>query len=859
MKKVKLKRVKPIVHFVGSLLQQNFGETLDGHGWCLWKVPSKTFEFVPLQNEYGYCTLEIIDGKVDLPPNMPDKVRMRLFTGNSDSVEIKRIITELRSKINIVELSINRSRLSKTFDNAANITHHTTLDLTSLSVQNELINKWLRKKYASINPNGFATIQKINTELNNKIRHEDQSRNVHWKPLTFKFSNMFSYGEDNEIDFTDMTGVYGLFAPNASGKSSIMDALMFCLYDKTPRAFKGDHIINNRKDTFDCELIFEINQEKFGIKRTGNRKKNGDVKVDVKFWKMLPNNEVVSLNGEDRRGTNLNIRNYVGTYDDFVMTAFSGQVNNALFIDKSHSERKDLLIQFMGLNVFDKLYEVANGESREITGVLKRFKKNEVIDELETTKNNLNNTKDILSQAELEIETRLLNRGTLEAKINELQDKKLPVPVTSANLLDLENRLQYLLNKLEKNKKELVDINNLYERQYQELTECRVKFSNYDLERLKRSVDEFNKLLDLYKKKEQTLKVVTTQLVEKNKFKDRLNAYKYNLNCSVCVENNKSVIFDLKTVSSEIEKLASSSIILREELEAINLQMDLLIPEKNYYHEGIQLNDRITNIENNVIPKMLADIEVLKMTDGKILGEINTTATEIEIYNSNIEALEFNAQIQLEINNLFHRIENINLDIQAKEKTIRSLHGTVSVLSVKKEDLIRQLKEAEELEVLHEAYSYYMEAIGRDGIPYELISKAIPQIEGEINNILSQLVDFTISLNVDGKNINGKIIYDHDRVWPLENSSGMERFISSLVIRVALMNVSNLPKPNFMMIDEGFATLDVDHIHTMQTLFTVLKAHFDFILIVSHLDAMRDMVDTIIDIKKEEGYSSINI
>ena len=152
-----------------------------------------------------------------------------------------------------------------------------------------------------------------------------------------------------------------------------------------------------------------------------------------------------------------------------------------------------------------------------------------------------------------------------------------------------------------------------------------------------------------------------------------------------------------------------------------------------------------------------------------------------------------------------------------------------------------------------------MTAIGRDGIPYELMSKAIPNIESEINSILSQIVDFTVALEVDGKNINGKLTYDYDRIWPLENSSGMERFVSSLAIRIALMNASNLPKSNFMIIDEGFGVLDAEHMHSMQTLFNLLKTHFDFILIVSHLETARDMVDNLIEIKKEDGYSQISI
>jgi DNA repair exonuclease SbcCD ATPase subunit len=84
------------------------------------------------------------------------------------------------------------------------------------------------------------------------------------------------------------------------------------------------------------------------------------------------------------------------------MTALSGQTSNALFIDKSHSERKDLLIQFMGLNIFDKLFDAAHDEAKEITGVLKRFKKSEVTDNIASTHNQLTTAQQEVSHVEVE-------------------------------------------------------------------------------------------------------------------------------------------------------------------------------------------------------------------------------------------------------------------------------------------------------------------------------------------------------------------------------------------------------------------------------------------------------------------------
>ena len=53
--------------------------------------------------------------------------------------------------------------------------------------------------------------------------------------------------------------------------------------------------------------------------------------------------EEISLNGDQRRTTDINIKKVIGTYDDFVLTSLSLQNNSTVFIDKTQKERKDLL------------------------------------------------------------------------------------------------------------------------------------------------------------------------------------------------------------------------------------------------------------------------------------------------------------------------------------------------------------------------------------------------------------------------------------------------------------------------------------------------------------------------------------
>ena len=201
------------------------------------------------------------------------------------------------------------------------------------------------------------------------------------------------------------------------------------------------------------------------------------------------------------------------------------------------------------------------------------------------------------------------------------------------------------------------------------------------------------------------------------------------------------------------------------------------------------------------------------------------------------------------------------MDSKIKDHTAKKYNRvkTVAILETHMKTLFDNITTMEELEDKIGAYHYYLRAVSRDGVPYNLIQDALPTIEGEVNNILSQMVDFGIVLEMDGKNINTYLAYDADNVWPLELSSGMERFVSSLAMRVGLINVCNLPRANFLAIDEGFGNMDSDNLNSVYMLFQYLKTQFQFAFIVSHIESMRDTVDSLLEITKEKGFSQIKL
>ena len=81
--------------------------------------------------------------------------------------------------------------------------------------------------------------------------------------------------------------------------------------------------------------------------------------------------------------------------------------------------------------------------------------------------------------------------------------------------------------------------------------------------------------------------------------------------------------------------------------------------------------------------------------------------------------------------------------------------------------------------------------------------------------------------------------------------------IASLAIRVALTQITSLPKPDFIVIDEGFGSLDGSQLTSCINMIKSLKRIYRFILVISHVDAVKDAVDQVIEIDRINGASRV--
>jgi DNA repair exonuclease SbcCD ATPase subunit len=848
------------VVYAGSLVQQNFGETLDKHGFLVWDLDTMSYEAVDVHNDYGYYTMDIDNGKVPIVTDMPKKPRLRVRLSNTDSADTKRVMAEIKMRYGVEDFTIIRTdslSKSKTGDRLNKLDFE---DISDINYQNSLINEYIERMMPFVVPEDLKGLELINRDINSRIVQDDIQRNIQWKPIRFEFSNMFSYGEKNKIDFTKLNGLVGLFAPNAAGKSSLFDAVSFCLYDKSSRAYKASNILNNRKTDFDCTLYFQIDGVEYGIQRTAKTINKGkNVKVDVQFWRQDGDTKT-SLNGTERRDTNQIIEQYVGKYEDFVLTALSLQGNNALFIDKSQSERKDLLAQFMGLTIFDKLYDTATEDIREVSVLIKNFKKTDFTTELAEKGKELLEKKSQLKGLEVLLSDKNTEVIELNDKIVNLSRELTPIDSNldlslleskrnsiSKQIEDVETDYELKESKIEQHKILLTEVSqSLFEKCKFTIddNEVDIEIAHNDFVKQSKDLVEAEKV---YQKAKQQLEVAEEKI-------GHLNNHQYDPNCKFCCDNE--FVKDAVKAKSDLEGLQISVEHTFNEVAAINCVLDSLNGVEEQYNEWNELKNKYSR-SKIILEKTQIELSALKTKEQLLQNQLDTIDENIDKYYENEDTISRNKEIENEISELNKTKNTIGNEISKLNKDITNLNGSITSISSFIEDIKQKMNDVKVLEEKNRLYTYYLDSVKRDGIPYELISKALPVIENEVNNILAQVVDFGVTMEMDGKSINAKIVYD-DQEWPLEMCSGMEKFVSGLAIRVALINVCNLPRPNFLVIDEGFGTLDSDNLSSLFMMMQYLKTQFDFIWIISHLEQMRDIVDGLIEIKKENGYSKID-
>ncbi len=189
-------------------------------------------------------------------------------------------------------------------------------------------------------------------------------------------------------------------------------------------------------------------------------------------------------------------------------------------------------------------------------------------------------------------------------------------------------------------------------------------------------------------------------------------------------------------------------------------------------------------------------------------------------------------------------------------------------LEQKRQEKEKQLSQtAKEVKV----YKDLAQAFGKRGIQALLIESALPEIEAEANELLSRMTDSRMHIKIETQRETkaGNVvetldikISDELGTRNYEMFSGGEAFRINFAIRIALSKLlarragARLPT---LIIDEGFGTQDSVGIEKLKEAINSIQDDFDKILVITHIEELRDSFPTRINVIKTANGSTLEV
>lgn len=763
---------------------------------------------------------------------------------------------EIRSKMAIKygipkrNIHINPNFIKKNKDGETEVA---TAEIAQ-NIQDPKFQQTLFRKYLDDNEitnYDFDSILNIDNVINSIIDYSQYDKYRRYKIEWVRWSNFLSYGENNYIDFNDLSGLVLLKSEpaNQGGKTNFAcDLIKFLLFGSGDEG-KSDVLKNmfNKHLPEATEIRveggIEIDGEHYIIKRTitrPQRKRRTDksaVTQKVEYFRVVDGTEIEledvdNLEEESNTKTNQIIKETIGNKKDFNLVVLANSDNLKGLISMKDKERGSLLTRWIGLAPLEEKFVKANDKwLHEIKPTLLsgKYNKEELIAFVQTTTNEIQSLGEAIAAIEKKIQNSETNITTYNCDKDNIIGLRQFVDATLANvdlqtMLDKQKRLLEegtgLASRLKVLNEELdamgaIEFSNS---EYDELTERRLTISNtitkikYEIQRLKNDVEN----------------------LKKGEF------------CHACGQrlNNIDNSQKIAQKEEEIKTLITNGISSKEELDGIETRLTNLKTLKEQYDEK----------NKKLIKKGTLEVDLVKKRE-----EYVNVKTIIDNLNRYTEAIEHNNKINTSLNVLN---EKIKYETSIKDRLIAEKEGYKNNITT----LTNQISQYEviiskltEEETLIRAWELYLLMVGKNGISKMVLRQTLPIINAELNNLLNDVCDFNVLVEIDDSNhVNFSLIAD-DIKSNLLSGSGFEQTVAALALRAVLGNISTLPRPSFMLLDEVLGGVAKDNYENVKKLYDRILKDYSFIFQITHLDDIADWHETTVVVKKENRISSISV
>lgn len=899
---------KPAIVFCGSILQNNFGESME-KGYVIWNIDNFTFKRKIILNDYGFCKATISAGE-----NIEERVRNLKMSLNKKKTKVQILYEDYQEnysieKLNQIEHVVKKIHGCEYIDvDWKELTREKT-DIEDGIEEKDYVDsesfEALLIKY--LEQNDFEDIDdviELSREIDKKINYK-QLDGRKWILKKMVTSNLFSFPEKETIfDFEKMKGITGIFGENYTGKSNIIRSLVWILYKKILDDGEPNKLVNiyTKSDAAYGKCYIEIGGSDYCIERTVKVKIKKDGTPDVSY-----NVNYSKWNGEswikedsenaatEKKQTEDVIINALGTYEDFTKVVLQSQSGTGSYLTLSQQPKNDLINRYLGLEIFRDKYDVANDTFKKIKAVQKSFgdpveienqikTQNEKIEQEEKNIIEYNNekviindkidkfneeilelTKQIIKTEIVEetneeviknkIQSNLNNKTKEEGLISPLQqwlgeNFKKELPQQTQNSSSIESALNKESELFKKEKETYVILEKWINDnpKKDEKTEVEIDIIESEITSIKDALLKLSDKLKISKGEKcptcNHVKQEANPEMEKDCL-DKIERGKIALTKKQEELNlNKSIISANNNIDKEINRLESIKLSLKSRKINIDKLKEDLIASQKFDE---------TNKHNLLVDSKQKELDNLKASISNREKEETRLNEQLTLLSKNKGAIESNALINKRINDIKDDIKIEKVNILQFDNKLKESFSNKSVANNNIENLNEKLSQIQESDRIYKKYSIYIQAVHRDGIPAQIIKNKLPIINYRINNVLKNMVDFKIELFIkQSGDIKEQIYYNSSKSdsLPLTMGSGAQKFIGSVAIKDALHYVSKLTKPSLCIIDEGFGTLDDRHTIEIKNLLSYFRTRYQNTWVITHKNEVKDFVDNIIQTRK---------
>lgn len=658
--------------------------------------------------------------------------------------------------------------------------------------------------------------------------------------------NFLSFGPGKNVIDLDKEGLVGIHGNNRVGKSSIIKAIQFGLFNEMPSNSSAIKMINkeNRDMPASVELYLTKAGRVYRIVRTITPKKKGNgVDFDLTFHEVdVLESELNNLTKESRPYTETEIRKYLGLNETFEMLSlFSAQKRQVEFIDCKNAERLKLVNKFLGLHNFElkeeNVKDAIKEKTAEYNALAKQIDKDTNIAHLE---------------AELKRSLTLLKiqkneEASIKQELSELEEIYGDVIYTYQSNLKMANRLidepTSLISSIEQYETDIQNIRKVQDANIEKAEQCEAdayllseQFSDLygvDAADYKPNFD----LINEDRKKGAVLEHEIKQL-EKQLTMDT---------CGGCGRDFTDADKDKVRVllGQKRHELKQTNAVMEAEEERYQKAKRMIKEMETYLDEADDYREKENmKLENQVKDKQL---------------RIKNAQAEIAEYDKVQDA-------KMIVDLLKERIEEYNLEKHELNQYLAAAQNQISEtrdaaqLGRKIAEYRSKIAQLDELEAELGLLKVYRKIVNKDGLPLYILRSKIDEINEKVNLIVSQVFPFNVDFSVDDDKGELKIQFSYENDADKNDvglASGSETFIINLCIKVALAQISTLPKIDTVFIDEGYDSLDKDTIERIPALFNVLTNYYKNVITISHLDEVKDMCMHQIKLARHGKYTEI--